>query len=360
MMSDIKTFEALASRGVLSASDFPDRDGSSTAPGTGCVIEDSSGHKHRLFSSSDSFAKAYAPPEAPNPLGSFICAKVSPSYRAPEELRREFAALDTSSGASVLPESFYAGTIDAARNQSRVLQAGAQTLNMTTPEVRLGRRENVVSPEVKQENELFTAQTMTFGYILLRSYFIGSYYEFSREFVEDSADAPAEIERMIRADLAVGIDNFALNGTGSNEPVGLMHTPGIVGATGGAVSWSKYATAASAIRGDNYEPSAVILNPAINDALRDSKDSQLRWLDAPPSLRGVNYLATNQAASTDSVIGDFSQMIWGVRAGLEIESTQTGGDSFQRHQVLVKVYWRGDFGVRQPSAFRKFTDLTVS
>ncbi len=58
---------------------------------------------------------------------------------------------------------------------------------------------------------------MTFGYVLLRSFFIGSYYEFSREWIEDSANAAAEIDSMIRADLVVGVDNFALNGTGSHS-----------------------------------------------------------------------------------------------------------------------------------------------
>ncbi len=104
----------------------------------------------------------------------------------------------------------------------------------------------------------------------------------------------------------------------------------------------------------------MILDPSIYDTVRDSKDSQNRWLDAPPSLRNVNFLPTNQAAVTDAVIGDYTKLIWGVRQGVVVETTNMGGDTFKKHQVAVKVHWRGDFAVEQVNAFRKFTDLSVS
>ena len=40
-----------------------------------------------------------------------------------------------------------------------------------------------------------------------------------------------------------------------------------------------------------------------------------------------------------------------------IEVTTTGGDSFAKHQVRIKVTWRGDFAAMNPTAFCSLTDI---
>ncbi len=138
MMGDIQAIDGLLKRrDSLGSMD-------TSGPGKGCIIEDNDGHKHRLFGAGDTFTAAYGESTVPNLMGQYICAKASPNFRIDQDTRREFAALDTTSGAAVMPPTAYAGMIDYARNTSRVLQAGARILDMTTNEVRLGRRENTV------------------------------------------------------------------------------------------------------------------------------------------------------------------------------------------------------------------------
>lgn len=342
-------------------------------PGKG-VLVDANGIAHRVFGKDESIQSSYGggqksdldgyAKDVPNLLGHFICSRVSGNRLSPE-LRGMFAGVDTQTGASVMRPETYGGTIDRARAQSAFIRAGATTLVMATDDVRLGRRENIVTPEVKAELTAFTAQRMTFGHVMLRSFTIGSLYELSREWVDGTANAAELVDAAISADLAAAIDKFALQGTGSNQPTGLTNIAGISSAAGGAVDWTDFAAAGTVIRNANHEPTAAILNPTIRDVMFDKEtgdgvNAARGFLGAPPTLKNVNFLATTNMPSANAVIGDFSKAIWGVRSEMMIESTTTGGDSFEKHSVLVKVVFRGDIGVTDPTAFYKFTALTAS
>ncbi|MGN6545927.1 MAG: phage major capsid protein [Aureliella sp.] len=324
----------------------------------GTLLTDANGIQHRVFGSEEKYSDAYSG-AVPNFLGHFICGRVAGLNRVPGEMRDMVAAVDMQSGASVLRPEQYAGTIDKARAKSVVMAAGATTIEMKSDEVRFGRRENIVTPEVKKELATFTAQRMTFGHVLLRSFTIGNLYEMSREWVEGTVNSAQLVDDAISLDLAIGIDKFALQGTGDNQPVGLINMPNVSASTAGTFSWSDISGAATEIRVSNHEPNAVILHPTIHDRAFNSVDNNGQWLAPPPTINKLKYLHTTNLDTTNGVIGDFSKFVWGVRSELTIEATTTGGDSFEKHSVLVKVVWRGDFTVADPTAFRKFTDMAV-
>jgi len=41
--------------------------------------------------------------------------------------------------------------------------------------------------------------------------------------------------------------------------------------------------------------------------------------------------------------GDLAETIIALRQGVQVEITNSGGDAFARHQVMIKPHWRGDF-----------------
>jgi hypothetical protein len=64
--------------------------------------------------------------------------------------------------------------------------------------------------------------------------------------------------------------------------------------------------------------------------------------------RDLLALTSNQGASGCTYLGNFEEQAIGLRQGVKIELTQTDGDSFTKHQVLIKAVWRGDFVALQP------------
>jgi HK97 family phage major capsid protein len=50
-------------------------------------------------------------------------------------------------------------------------------------------------------------------------------------------------------------------------------------------------------------------------------------------------------------VGDFSKAIIALRQGVQVEITNTGGDAFAKHQVMIKAHWRGGFAALQGKHF---------
>jgi hypothetical protein len=80
----------------------------------------------------------------------------------------------------------------------------------------------------------------------------------------------------------------------------------------------------------------------------DGSNSAKLYRDAPKEVAALLALISNQGASGCAYLGDFTEQTIGLRQGVKIELTQTGGDSFTKHQVLIKAVWRGDFVALQP------------
>jgi hypothetical protein len=108
----------------------------------------------------------------------------------------------------------------------------------------------------------------------------------------------------------------------------------------------------------------VILYPTIHDALMntstgDGINSSLGWLEPPPSIRDKKYWNTTNCSSSKVIVGDFTKYAMGLRTGLQIEATTTGGDMFKKHGVQIKATIRCDFVALDSDAFERLEDVTV-
>ena len=165
---------------------------------------------------------------------------------------------------------------------------------------------------------------------------------------------------MARA-LAVGLDQLALNGSGSGEMLGILNDSGIGQSTSaGAVAWTTFSSEVDTIRQANYEPNAYICEPAIMHAVMETKDSNNLWLSAPPTLDGIRGYSTSNCASGEAVVGDFSQAAFCMRHGLRVEVSTQAGDVFKKHQVAIKMFMRVDFSTLNDAAFRRISGITAS
>ena len=207
----------------------------------------------------------------------------------------------------------------------------------------------------------------------------GAYTAMSRLLVENS-DPSAEAD--VRADLARAAallqDSTGLFGDGSGStPTGLFNNSDVNSTSVAAViTLDKILDAISAIEGRNaiIDPSktAILMHPLLWGVLRKAKGSTndhyiLSNDMSSPTKRSIQglpvYLSTLMeitTAGTDSAyacaVGDWSQLEHIVWNDVSIETTNTGGDAFVKHQLLVKCVYADDIFVRTPDSFECLTD----
>ena len=79
----------------------------------------------------------------------------------------------------------------------------------------------------------------------------------------------------------------------------------------------------------------------------------------PEDILALPRRSTSAILVGNSIIGDSTQAVWAVRSSPRVEITTEAGDRFNKHQVGVKIVWRGDFNLFHPVAFEKLTGITT-
>ncbi len=199
----------------------------------------------------------------------------------------------------------------------------------------------------------------------------------SIELFEDAVGLDRVIENGLGSALALELDRAALLGIGAaGEPLGLVNQPGITttGSIGSPASYVALAdTPTLTLRQANAaEPYSFISSPRTFNSLGKIVTgiaSDLTRLTPPPAWDAFQKFFTNQvpidlgAGSNEShaYIGDFRQMVIGVRTTLTLEATREASDSassaFSNLQVWVRAYLRADVVLTQPSHFVALTGI---
>jgi HK97 family phage major capsid protein len=156
------------------------------------------------------------------------------------------------------------------------------------------------------------------------------------------------------ASTALELDRVALVGSGTPpEPRGILNTPGVQTDTLGTPSdWDFLVDAVGLLWTVNIEPNAVILGTAQAIAFAKFKagTGDNSALAVPPALSGIPPYRTN-AAGDRVFIGDFTQLLIGMRTAFRIEVSRTGAGAFEHLQIAIRSYVRADIYVEHPEAF---------
>jgi HK97 family phage major capsid protein len=278
-----------------------------------------------------------------------------------------------SAGGFAVPEALSSRIIDRARNQARVLQAGALTVPMETNTLAMARVAGDPTAAWKVENAQASASDMTLEAVTFTARTLISIVKASVELMEDADQIDDTIEAGLASALALELDRAALRGTGTApEPRGIRNQTGVT-VTGsiGAPNYGDISTAVQTIRVANGEPNAYILSARDAGTLDRLADTTGQPLQPPPSVAELRQLVTNQiptnlgAGTNESEIyvGDFSSLLIGVRRSITIEVSRqatTGTDSaFDRLQVHIRAYLRADVQLAVPAHFNVLTGVTV-
>ena len=242
--------------------------------------------------------------------------------------------------------------------------AGCPTIVLESSDNTIAKVVGEVTVQTKGELDAFTPSDIELSAVGLFPHTVGCLIESSRELAEDAPNFVQVVEDQISKTLAKIVDYYGLNGFGGGS-LGLMGGTDITATTGiGAIAWSDIAAAVTRLRVKNQEPNGAILYPTIHDALMntstgDGINSSLGWLEPPPSIRDKQYWNTTNCPSGKVIVGDFTKYAMGLRTGLQIEVTTTGGDMFKKHGVSIKATIRCDFVALDSAAFERLEDVTV-
>ena len=108
---------------------------------------------------------------------------------------------------------------------------------------------------------------------------------------------------------------------------------------------------------------AYVLNPAIAKDLRslttgDGTNSAKNWLPAPPDIAEMQQLVSNQVAVGNSVFGDFTTIMLGLRQDIRIEVSNSANNSFEKNMVMIRATWRGDWNFEHSEHLVRLIGIT--
>jgi HK97 family phage major capsid protein len=279
-----------------------------------------------------------------------------------------------SAGGWMVHESVSARIIDLARNLSCVQKAGASTIPMDTPEMRLVKITGDPTAYWVAEHGEITESDWTLEPINLKAMTVGCLIRASLEILEDAPNSGAALQAAMAAAIALEIDRVALLGDGVNEPRGLDLCAGVnlisMGVNGGALtSYDVFSQAVEDVADYNGEANAVIFSPRTYFTLDRLKAATINQPLIPPqSFIDLKKFKTNQIGVVDvqgsattaskAFVGDFSQILFGIRKPLEVEFTRQGGTgTFAKCETLIRCRMRLDVAVLRENHFTRIVGI---
>lgn len=280
-----------------------------------------------------------------------------------EVLRNWKRDLNSSDDAALFTDDFRGGDfIDALRNASSVMQAGARMLNGLSGDVKIPKKTAAASAAwIATEGGASSESEMTVGSVSMTPKTLGAFTDITRQLMIQSS---LDVEALVRDDLAqaiaLAIDLGALAGSGSSgQPTGIKNTSGINTVDFGTApdlvpTFAQVVAMETAVREDNAlgNGGAYISNATMYGALKSvEKASNTAQFVVEPggTMNGYRTIVSNQVASGDLYFGDFSQLLVGMFGGLDIVvdpyTASTSGT------VRVVALQSCDVAVRHATAF---------
>jgi HK97 family phage major capsid protein len=236
--------------------------------------------------------------------------------------------LNSSDEADLFSDDYRGGAfIDALRNSSSVMAAGATMLGGLSGDVKIPKKTAVSSAAwIENEGGAATESEMTVGNVSLSPKTLGAFTDVTRQLLIQSS---LDVENLIRDDLtkamAIAIDKAGLEGTGATgQPTGLLNA-GINQVTNFAAAAPTFAEAISletAVADDNalLGNLSYILPPSMAGALKSTaKDSGSgSFVFEGGQINGYNAIVSKQATEGNMYFGNFSDLLIGMFGGLDI------------------------------------------
>jgi HK97 family phage major capsid protein len=329
--------------------------------------KDSRGRSVPVLKNTESFAFSVQNGTAPNfGFGDFIKGMVSPSGN-PEILASLSESGGIATGDVTVPINLMPQLIDLMRAKTVCIQAGALTVPIDTETTNIARVAADPIPSWRLEAGAVAIADPTFEKVTLSPRSLAVLVKVSRELIEDSSNINEALLQCFAGAFAVEVDRVGLFGTGvAPQPHGISGTTNVgsvdMGTNGAALTnYDPFVDAVSALLTANAQmPTAAIVAPRTLTKSAKLKDTTGQPMRKPDLLANLPFLATtsvpiNQTHGTsnvasEAVIGDFTQLMFGVRTSLRIQLLQ-GRFLADNMQYGFLADLRVDVAVRHPQSF---------
>jgi HK97 family phage major capsid protein len=219
--------------------------------------------------------------------------------------------------------------IDVLRNASSVMQAGARMLTGLSGDVKIPKKTAASTAGwISTEGGAASESEMTVGTVSMVPRNLGAFTDLTRQLMLQSS---LDVEALIRDDLAqalaLAIDKAGLEGTGSSgQPTGILSTSGVNTVTAFAAAVPTFAevvTLETALAEDNALMGnlAYILPASMYGGLKTKEKATgtAQFVVEPGgTINGYRGIVSNQATSGNLYFGNFSDLLIGMWAGLDI------------------------------------------
>lgn len=266
--------------------------------------------------------------------------------------------------------------IQALRNAMVLPGLGARMLTGLQGNIAIPRQTGAGAVAWVAENAAAGASNVTFGQVLMSPRTITANTAFSRRLLlQSSLDVESFVQEQLATDLALGIQQAAINGTGAaNQPAGILTqvtTTVVGGANGGLPTWLHIVQAESDVAAANADVGtmAYLTNARVRGRLKTtsmvSGQNGFIWAGNDTPLNGYRAAVTNAVPSNLTkgtavgvcsaiIFGNFADLIIGMWGGLElIVDPYTGSTS---GNVRVTALQDVDVAIRNVASFATMVD----
>ena len=242
-----------------------------------------------------------------------------------------------SAGGYTVPAIVSAQIVDRLRPKSHVLSLGANMVMLESggKELSMAKLTGGLSVEWLAENAASTAADPTFGQVKWAFKTLRALVVCSRELLEDSLNIEKAIEYEVVKGFAAELDRVSLIGTGTGaQPKGIDSFTNVnsqsMGVNGAAITnFENIIDAIKLLHDDNAEePTGAIMAPRTYAAYSKLKDTANQPMKRPFTIETLSFRNTSKIGIADTqgtssiaskiFLGDFTQLFWGVRTGIQI------------------------------------------
>jgi HK97 family phage major capsid protein len=285
-------------------------------------------------------------------FGEFVKA-MALGHQDNADIRAAMEEASIGGGGATVPDYLFTSLIDRMRAKAVCIKAGANTVSLETQKTSIARLTGDPTAGWRLENAAIAESAASFDRVTFTANSLAVLVKVSRELLEDSVNLNEALLNAFAQSMAITLDKAALVGSGTApEPRGIWNTTGVNALTADALTYDLLLDGLLAMKTANAnDPTAVAMTPAQWRTLQGLKDSTGQPLRPPVALETLPILSSTNMGANEAIMGDFGQLLIGVRSGLRIELLKERfADS---HQYAFIAHLRADTQVAQPTAFVK-------
>lgn len=298
-----------------------------------------------------------------------------------EVLKRDLTVGTPADGGNLVGTNLMSGSfIELLRNAMVIDRLGAQFLTGLVGNIAIPKQSGAGTAYWVTEGNAPTESKQAIGQVPMSPKTVGAYTDISRKLLlQSSIDVEAFVQGDLAKVLGLAIQAAAIQGGGSNEPVGILGTAGIGSVVGGAnglaPTWANIIELETDVSVANADVGtlAYLTNAKVRGKLKGTEKfastGQVVWGDGNTPVNGyaagvTNAVPSNLTKGTSAgvcsavIFGNFADLIIGMWGGLDLTvdpySNSTSGT------VRVVALQDVDVAVRHAESFSAMLDALTA